>query len=95
MTNCEYCDYFKMIGGRNTAELNAKGLCSFSNVIIITDSGNKDVEYPCKDISYQDYLERKNNRVPEKIMNENWKLMYKSKHPIMERNRSIRIKSAL
>lgn len=95
MTNCEYCDYFKVIGGSKAAELNEKGLCSFANVILIADLGNKDDEYPCKDISYQEYLERKNNRVPVRVKNENWKLIYKSKHPIMERDRSKRIESAL
>lgn len=59
MLNCEYCDYYK----------NAKGLqgrahcfCQLTDHIFRLGDMNSDMDYPCSNISYQDYLARKQNQ---------------------------------
>ncbi len=89
MTNCEYCDYYRLIGGSDTKKGNISALCLFTNVILFTDYSDTVMEYPCKDKSYREYIDRvKVGAVISKIRNENWKLIYKSKHPVAERTRS-------
>ena len=88
MTNCEYCDYYRNVIENIDRESNVT-LCTFANVILLTDAENLDTEYPCKDITYQQYLDRRKSDVSNsRIMPADWRFMYKSKHPVCERKRS-------
>lgn len=59
MLNCEYCDYLKV--DTSNGMVNEKAcLCTFSGFHFNTGDMDKDMEYPCKDMSYEDYLNRLN-----------------------------------
>ncbi len=89
MTNCEYCDYCKTVSGRDLSEGSARAFCMFADVMLFEETGEKDSEVPCRDLSYQDYLEREKDRIKiSKVKNENWQLLYKSRHPVAEESRS-------
>jgi hypothetical protein len=90
MTNCEYCDYCKTVSGKDLTENSERAFCLFADVMLFEDSGEQGAGYPCKDMSYQDYLERDKNHIkPSKVKNDNnWQLLYKSKHPVAEENRT-------
>jgi hypothetical protein len=89
MTNCEYCDYCKTVSGRDLRESSARAFCMFADMMLFEEADRQSEEYPCRDLSYQDYLERETDRIkPVKVKNENWKLLYKSRHLVAEENRS-------
>jgi hypothetical protein len=95
MSNCEYCDYYKLLGDTNAAKGTIKAVCLFADVTLFNHS-SETVEYPCKHISYQEYIGRETSRVGiSKVTNENWKLIYKSRHPSAERIRSKSSKTAI
>lgn len=56
MLYCKDCDYF----GRVKDELSDKDVmvCRFAQFVFAGDPENSDMEYPCKEISYDEYLER-------------------------------------
>lgn len=88
MGNCEYCDYYKSLGDSD-GNADQGALCSFANVMLMPDVEKPGMEYPCKDISYEQYLSREKASLDtSKLTPEDWKIMYKSKHPVAERNRS-------
>lgn len=48
MLNCEYCDYLI-----NEADNRISACrCGFSGYLFLAEDFSKDMEYPCKDISY-------------------------------------------
>jgi hypothetical protein len=93
MNNCEYCDYYKSIDGNNEKGNIARAVCSFTNVILFNDFFEEPkVEYPCKDMTYQKYLSSKGKKAgASKQKPGEWKFIYKSKHPVGERRKSINI----
>ncbi|HWT26816.1 MAG TPA: hypothetical protein VN131_02655 [Mobilitalea sp.] len=81
MLNCEYCDYLKMTNEKETE----KGhYCTFCGHIISAKAMIMDEEYPCKDISYAEYVSR-NNTSKEETKDDNWKIIYKTKRPAPEK----------
>jgi hypothetical protein len=59
MLNCEYCDYLKIITSNGMIS-EKTCLCTFSGFHFSTEDMDTDMEYPCKDMSYEDYLNRLN-----------------------------------
>ncbi len=57
MTNCEYCDYYKNMGNSGK-EANGRAYCSFAKVVLLVDPGKPETQYPCRDMTYQEYLDR-------------------------------------
>lgn len=58
MLNCDLCDYYKIISNdENTGEGKA-AFCEFSGFIFTKDLWDLDMEYPCRNISYEEYLQR-------------------------------------
>jgi hypothetical protein len=55
MLSCKYCDYYEEI--KTTEQGNEVSVCHFSNHIFMKDVETMDMEYPCKGMSYQDYLD--------------------------------------
>jgi hypothetical protein len=50
MLECGYCNYYSNINGKKS--------CEFSGHLFVKSPENMD-KYPCKDISYDSYLRRK------------------------------------
>lgn len=92
MLNCEYCDYFEnVIGVSSGSEIENVSLCKFSSYVFAADETKSDMEYPCKDISYQDYLNKNKVRKAISIMKgDDWKVIYKKRHLLPERKRSLK-----
>lgn len=65
----------------NELQPNQGTLCKISGHIFSVDEMNMDIEYPCKDISYAEYL-KKNLPSNYKIKDDNWKILYASKHRV-------------
>ncbi|MCX7710566.1 MAG: hypothetical protein N2484_12065 [Clostridia bacterium] len=89
MLHCEYCNYYKTSNSGNDPETEKVSACLFTDHIFIADMEKSDMEYPCKDATYQDYLNRKKTYVRNsQLRNDDWKFAYKSKRPTPERERS-------
>lgn len=89
MVNCQYCNYYIGMSSLSVKKTNAVAVCSFADVLLFTDGGNEGMEYPCRHISYQEYLNRERTPVStSKLKPEDWKFTYKRKHYVAERDRS-------
>jgi hypothetical protein len=89
MKNCEYCDYCKTVETDGRDAEAGMALCSFTNLLFFTGPDKAQKEYLCRNISYQEYLDTRDNRpVPSKLNREDWKLLYRSRHPVAERERA-------
>lgn len=53
MLNCDYCDYYSAEKG--------KKFCEFSDHLFLKNPLDLD-KYPCEDISFANYLEKKENK---------------------------------
>jgi hypothetical protein len=91
MLNCGYCDYFKGANKVSSDSVGENGcFCKFTGYVFKVDETENEMEYPCKDISYQDYLNRsKVFKLPYVKRGDNWKVLYKNRHPVPERKRSL------
>ncbi len=59
MLNCEYCDYLENASeGCYGSGMKNNASCKLSEHIFIEGEMESETEYPCRDISYQDYLNR-------------------------------------
>lgn len=87
MLNCEYCDYCKNLMEVSKGSEGENGcFCMFTGYAFVVDETKSDMEYPCKDISYQDYLNRSKVReAPSVIRGGDWKVLYKKQHTVSER----------
>ena len=57
MLNCKDCDYYRAIPEKDFGEdLSA---CDLSDMLFLSDVEDLDIEYPCRNISYNDYLQKK------------------------------------
>lgn len=56
MLSCKYCDYYEEMK-KTTDHGNEVSVCHFTDHLFMKDVENLDIEYPCKDMSYQDYLD--------------------------------------
>ncbi len=88
MENCEYCNYF--LGEKKGSDgLFKKALCTFTNTLLYMNADKINAEYPCRNVSYQSYLERKQKQesIPVQKVND-IKFVYNKAHPVPERIRS-------
>lgn len=54
MLECALCDYFQKLGaGKGTAK------CVFTNFLFLHDPELLDIEYPCRNVSYAEYLKNR------------------------------------
>lgn len=91
MTHCEYCDYYKAMDNGSNAETGKTSACLFTDFIFAADMEKSGMEYPCKDVTYQDYLNKSKKKLyasPSVLKNDDWKFAYKSRHPVPERQRT-------
>ncbi|QEY34465.1 hypothetical protein FL966_05035 [Caproiciproducens galactitolivorans] len=58
MLDCKLCNYYHAVSGKSFPGLNL-GICDFSDTLFIEDVENLNIEYPCRKISYNDYLRKK------------------------------------
>ena len=55
MLSCKYCDYYEEM--KKSAEQGSEvSVCHFTDHLFRKDVEALDMEYPCSDMSYQDYL---------------------------------------
>ena len=88
MENCEYCNYFS--GKKKGSDgFFIKALCTFTDTLLYMNSDKKNDEYPCRNVSYQSYLERKKKQdsIPVQKVTD-IKFIYSKVHPVPERIRS-------
>jgi hypothetical protein len=86
--DCEYCNYYRSINEDAAMEASRKIICTFTGTVMHRDLIRPDMEYPCSNVAYQEYEGRR--KLPEKTPREkipNLKFMYKSVHPVAERDR--------
>jgi hypothetical protein len=78
MLNCEYCNYYT----EEKAKMESEGSCIFCGYQFQAGDFINDMEYPCSNISYQEYLNKKEVLKPYTVIsNENWKIQYELKNP--------------
>ncbi|WP_444658105.1 hypothetical protein ACRQV7_10650 [Caproiciproducens sp. R2] len=59
MLDCKLCNYYHAVSGRDFNGLNL-GICDFTDLLFIEDAENMTAaEYPCREMSYNDYLRKK------------------------------------
>jgi len=77
MINCDRCDYFN-----EQSEVKGETMkCVFSNYVFKQHPEELDIEYPCKNISYTDYLNRINHiKSANNDIYSDWKLVYTRLH---------------
>jgi hypothetical protein len=80
MKNCEYCDYFKSISAGSDSGMEERAVCLFTDTVLFAEQERDGQEYPCGNVSYQEYLERKKSHTVPSLSQDNWKRVYKSRH---------------
>lgn len=89
MLNCEYCDYLKSSGKASARTEGSSCYCKFTEYIFGPDELGSGKEYPCRDITYDVYVNRgRLNKVPSLLKGDDWRLLYKNQHPVKERKRA-------
>ncbi|MGX8709729.1 MAG: hypothetical protein ACQGTM_05705 [bacterium] len=58
MLDCKLCNYYHSVSGRDFNGLDI-GICDFTDLLFIEDAENMTAEYPCREMSYNDYLHKK------------------------------------
>lgn len=58
MLNCKLCNYYHSVSGQSFPGLNL-GICDFTDMLFIEDVENLGIEYPCSEIDYNNYLQKK------------------------------------
>ncbi len=58
MLDCKLCDYYHAVSGRDFNGLDL-GICDFTDLLFIEDAENITDEYPCRNMSYNEYLRKK------------------------------------
>lgn len=56
MLQCDSCVYFKFFNDTKGRPDEKIAVCEFTGSIFMNDVKNLDIEYPCQDLSYFDYL---------------------------------------
>jgi hypothetical protein len=82
MQNCEYCNYLRCSSETNHGiRENNIHVCTFCGVIISAGQSMTETEYPCENISYDEYLIRNKKDGSGKKQEESWKVQYKNRRP--------------
>lgn len=75
MLECKLCDYYKALNGNASK-------CGFTGVLFKDDVENLEMEYPCRNMTYDEYLSR--NKVESVntfgMTNNDWRFVYKKQH---------------
>lgn len=61
--DCKYCDYYSELKANANGRNKNVHVCQFTNYMFTADVETLDMEYPCKDMSYQDYLMTMSKRI--------------------------------
>jgi hypothetical protein len=75
--DCKYCDYYSELNTKSNGGGKNACVCQFTNYMFTEDIEMSDMEYPCKNVSYQDYLRSANQRSDVK---KEYALVKKYKH---------------
>lgn len=95
MLECKLCDYYQTLSIQNTAvKYGDAAMCGFTGVLFAEDVENMDnMEYPCRTMSYDDYL----NRIDEiksvsifQFTDSDWRYHYKKIHAASALDRYMR-----
>lgn len=82
MLNCNLCDYYREVQNDGKADHGKASFCEFSGFVFNKDLQDLDIEYPCSDISYEQYLSRSDKKQHthkvERI--EDWRFVYAKAH---------------
>ncbi len=62
--NCQYCDYYNEL--KNKAGDRNAYVCQFTNYIFAADADAMDIEYPCTNVSFQDYVKANSQKIVAK-----------------------------
>ena len=79
---CKYCDYLNVL--RRTKESWGKNIfvCEFTDFVFVGEIDSFDFEHPCKNVSFETHLTKKNNeKQVSKLKGNDWKLLYKKVQP--------------
>ncbi|MEL7657135.1 MAG: hypothetical protein AAGU75_14655 [Bacillota bacterium] len=57
MLSCKYCDYYEELKTKSEGGKDKVSVCQFTDFIFTKDVEAMDIEYPCKNMSFQDYLD--------------------------------------
>ncbi len=55
---CKECNYYHALSGDRLSNPNIS-FCEFSDVLFLEDVDDLQMEYPCKEISFREYLKKK------------------------------------
>lgn len=58
MLNCKLCDYYHSLAGENVSVPDL-AICEFTDLLFLTDVEKLDIEYPCRRMSFNSYLQKK------------------------------------
>jgi hypothetical protein len=93
MLECKLCDYYKVIG-TNPANYDETAKCEFAGVLFSNDVETLDIEYPCRGISYDQYLHRNTKAVESvnafRICGDDWRFLYGRCHAADATDRYLR-----
>lgn len=64
--DCKLCIYYEVLSTGNAIAGKERARCDFADLLFLDDVDNMDRPYPCRDISFSDYLKRKS--VEEQVM---------------------------
>ena len=67
MLQCEFCAYYKVLQSSEDRPNQNTAFCEFAGLIFMNDVKNIDLEYPCQNVSYSDYLNRSKVLVKQNI----------------------------
>lgn len=76
--DCKLCDYYSSLGDGSEASM-----CNFADVLFFRDVERLDMEYPCRNLSYDDYLDRTSGLKSYFLFsNDDWRYVYRREHLI-------------
>ena len=61
MLSCKYCDYYEEMKTKSENGKDRVSVCQFTDFMFTKDVETLEMEYPCKDMSFQDYLDSVEN----------------------------------
>lgn len=74
--DCKLCDYYSSLGGGSETSM-----CDFADVLFFGDVEKLDMEYPCRNLSYDDYLDRTSKlKSYSRFVNDDWRYVYRRGH---------------
>lgn len=90
MLNCELCDYYKSLYKNNEDEYEKISYCEFSGFIFKKEPEEYDIEYPCRNISFDEYAtDLSKKQSINQVESIDWRFMYLKNHkkPLKDKKR--------